>query len=170
MIKTNIALIGFMGVGKSTIGKLLSQKLEKKLVGVDFLISQKAGKSIPEIFKEDGEILFRELEISVIKEISPLKNLVIDCGGGVVLNRINIDRLKQNAIIIWLMASPEVVFNRTISAEKGRPLLQGKSKVSEIQEMMTSRQPYYDYAADIKIDTSAASVQMIVDQILDKVK
>ncbi len=69
-------------------------------------MSQRAGKSIPQIFQEDGEIAFRELEIEVIKEIASKENLVIDCGGGVVLNKINIDRLKQNAIIVWLTASP----------------------------------------------------------------
>ena len=125
-MKSNVALIGFMGVGKSAVGKALAERLGKKYVEVDSLIVQKAGKSITQIFQEEGEIAFRELEIEVIKEIALKKNQVIDCGGGVVLNKINIDRLKQNAVIIWLTASPEVILKRTTLDGDVRPLLKGK--------------------------------------------
>ena len=91
-MKTSVALIGFMGVGKSAVGEELAARLGKKLVRVDALIESKAGKSIPRIFEEEGETTFREREIEVIKEIAAEKDQVIDCGGGVVLNRINIDR------------------------------------------------------------------------------
>ena len=81
-MKTSIALIGFMGVGKTAVGKALAGKLNKRFVELDALIEQKAGKSIPEIFQQDGEIAFRELEIEVTKEVSEDKSLVIACGGG----------------------------------------------------------------------------------------
>lgn len=169
MIKTNIALIGFMGVGKSTLAQSLAIRMGKRLVGVDSLISQKAGKSIQNIFSDEGEIAFRELEISVIKEIAGGKDLVIDCGGGVALNKINIDRLKQNAIIVWLTAAPDVILHRTISKENERPLLQGKNVVSEIQQLMCSREPYYQLAADIKIDTSESDVASLTEEIITNV-
>ena len=104
-IKSNIALIGFMGTGKTSIAKDLATKLKKEFIHTDDFISVKAGKSIPKIFEQDGEQKFRELEIEVVKEISDKKNVVIDCGGGVILNVINIERLKKNAKIILLTAS-----------------------------------------------------------------
>jgi shikimate kinase len=168
-MKTSIALIGFMGVGKSTLAKNLAVRLGKKLVEVDSLISAKAGKTIQDIFHDEGEIAFREMEISVIKEISSGQNLVIDCGGGVALNKINLDRLKQNAVIVWLTASPEVILNRTIMLEDQRPLLQGKNKVSEILQMMRSREFYYQSAADVTIDTSKGDTFSLTEEIIDKV-
>ena len=169
-MKTNIALVGFMGVGKSTIAKGLATSLEKKLIEVDLLIARKAGKSIPQIFQEDGEIAFRDLEISVIKELASQNNLVIDCGGGIILNKINVDRLKENAIIVWLNASPEAIIKRTESDGNGRPLLQGKKKITEIQQIMSFRLPLYEAVADIKMDTSEADISKIVEQISTRVK
>jgi shikimate kinase len=169
-MKTNIALIGFMGVGKSTTGKTLADKLGKKLIEVDSIISKNANRSIPQIFQEDGEIAFREMEISAIKEISSKDNLIIDCGGGVPLNKINIDRLRKNSIIVWLFAAPEVILQRTTQDGNVRPLLQSKTELTEIRRMLRSRQPYYEAAADIKIDTSKADVETLAEQILTKVK
>ena len=94
---------------------------------MDSLIDEKAGKSIPRIFQEDGEIAFREMEIEVIKEIASRKNQVIDCGGGVVLNKINIDRLKQNAVIVWLTASPSDILKRLPDGDR-EAFVQGKNK------------------------------------------
>jgi len=85
-MKTNIALIGFMGTGKTTIGRTLARKLSKTFVEIDALIEQKAGKSIADIFKDDGEIAFRQLEIDITREIAARENQVIACGGGIVLN------------------------------------------------------------------------------------
>jgi shikimate kinase len=103
-MKTNIALIGFMGTGKTAVGRLLAEKLNKKFLEQDSLIEQKAGKSIPEIFRQNGEISFRELEIAATKEIAREQNAVIACGGGVVLNKINIDRLKESSVVVYLTA------------------------------------------------------------------
>ncbi len=112
-MKTNIALIGFMGTGKTVVGKVLAKKLNRKFVELDSLIEHKTGKSIPDIFQQDGEVAFRELEIEVTKEVSRDRNLVIACGGGLVLNKINIDRLKNGSVIVCLTASPRVILKRT---------------------------------------------------------
>ncbi len=165
-MKTNVALIGFMAAGKTAVGKILAEKLSKKFIEQDSLIEQKAGKSIPEIFQEDGEIAFRELEIEVTREISGKKNLIIACGGGVILNKINIDRLKENSVIVYLTASPRTILKR-ISTEGGqRPLLEVDNPILTIRELLRFRKPFYKRAADIKISTSKLDIDSVVEQII----
>jgi shikimate kinase len=167
--KSNIALIGFMGVGKSAVGQELAAKTGKQLVETDSLIVKKAGKSIPEIF-QGGEIAFRELEIEVIKEIFDQYNQVIACGGGVVLNKINIDRLRQKAVMVWLTASPSTIFKRIKEDGASRPLLKTNSTTEDIRNLLKFRMPYYERAADIKIDTKGLTIDEVVKQILIKLK
>ncbi len=169
-MKINIALIGFMGVGKTAVGKILAEKLQRKFVELDSLIEQKAGKSIPAIFQQDGEIAFRELEIEVTKEVSRDKNLIIACGGGIVLNKINIDRLRQQSRIVHLSASPEVILKRVSSEEGQRPLLEVDNPALTIRELLDFRKPFYERAADIRIDTSKLDTKAVAEQIIGKLK
>ena len=169
-MKTSIALIGFMGTGKTAVGKVLAERLDKEFVELDSLIEQKAGKTIPEIFNQDGEVTFRELEIEVTREVAERKNTVIACGGGVVLNEINIERLRKECIIVYLTASPRVILKRTLSNENERPLLEVSNKAQRIQELLRFRKPFYERAADIKIDTSKLDISSAVEQIIKKVK
>ena len=169
-MKTNIALIGFMGTGKTAVGQLLAKKLSRKFIELDSVIEQKAGKSIPDIFQQDGEIAFRELEIKVAREIAREKNTVIACGGGLVLNKINIDRLKQESVIVYLTASPRVILKR-VSAEVGqRPLLQVDNPDLTIKELLKFRKPFYERAADITINTSKLDINAVAEQIIDRLK
>ncbi len=170
MMKSNIALIGFMGVGKTAVGKVLAEKLQKKFVELDSLIEQKAGKSIPDIFQQDGEIVFRELEIEVTKEVSKNKNLVVACGGGLVLNKINIDRLRQQSRIVYLTASPGVILKRVSGEEGQRPLIEVDNPILTIREMLRFREPFYEGAADITIDTSKLDINSAAEQIISKLK
>jgi len=110
-MKPNIALIGFMGTGKTAVGRILAKKLNLEFVETDTIIEEKTGQSIPQIFTASGETGFRELEIEVTKEVAKKQHTVIACGGGLVLNRINIDRLRQDAVIVNLTASPTVTLN-----------------------------------------------------------
>lgn len=166
--KTNVALIGFMGAGKSSIGRALARKLGKNFVDVDKLIEKRAGKSIAHIFKEDGEPAFRELERCATAEAARQTGQVIACGGGVVLNRSNTEALKKNAVLIYLKASEEAV-HRRVSASKGkRPLLAGKNGLKTIEEMMTVRRPLYEGSADIMLDTSKLGIEAAVDEIIKK--
>ena len=167
-MKSSIALIGFMGVGKTVVGKALAEKLNKKFVELDYLIEQQAGKTIPEIFEQDGEITFRELEIEATEEVARNKNQVIACGGGIVLNQINIDRLKRDSIVVYLTASPGVILKR-VSNGGDRPVLK-TINLPIIQELLKFRQPFYERAADFKINTSRASINSIVDQIISRIK
>jgi shikimate kinase len=167
-MKSSIALIGFMGVGKTVVGKILAEKLGKKFVELDYLIEQKTGKTIPEIFEQDGETAFRELEIEVTKEVTNGNNQVIACGGGLVLNKINIDRLKGDSIIVYLMASPMVIRKR-VSNGGDRPVLK-IINLPTIRELLKYRQPFYERAADYKINTSRVSINSVAEQIISKVK
>ncbi len=170
-MKTNIALIGFMGTGKTTIGRALANRLGKTLVEMDILIEQRAGKSIADIFRDDGEIAFRQLEIDITKEIAQNDNQVIACGGGIVLNWINIDRLKQNTVIILLTVSFDVIHKRVSASSGVRPLLVNKEdKAQAIKELMEFRQPFYERAADIQVDSSSLGIEATADLIIDKVK
>jgi len=185
-MKANIALIGFMGAGKTAVGKVLAKRLGKEFVELDLLIEQRTGKSIPEVFQQDGEVAFRELEIEVTREVSRGKNLVIACGGGIVLNGINIDRLKNESIIVYLVASPRVLLRRISGSGEGRPLLRtsnsgegepwhydvvAHSRLSRsIQELLRFRKPFYDRAADIRIDTSKLDIDSVVERIIVELK
>ena len=166
----NIALIGFMGTGKTAVGRLLAEKLDMKFIEQDTLIEQRARKTIPEVFRQDGEIAFRDLEIEVTRQIAREEHSVIACGGGLVLNKINTDRLKESSRIVYLTASPRAILKR-VSNEKGqRPLLEVDNPILTIQELLRYRKPFYQRAADITINTSKLDISAVAEQIIGKLK
>lgn len=169
-MKTNIALIGFMGVGKTAVGKVLAAKSGRRFIEMDRLIEQKAGKPIPEIFQQDGEIAFRQLEIEVAREVAAAENAVIACGGGIVLNQINIDRLKQNSIIVYLTASPAVILKRVSGDSTTRPLLNVANPMLTIRELLKYRYPFYQQAADFRINTSKLDVNAVAGLIITRIR
>lgn len=169
-MKTSLALIGFMGTGKTAIAEALALRLNKEFIELDSLIEKKAGKSIPEIFQQHGEATFRKLETEVTRQIARRKNTVIAGGGGIVLNQINIEYLKKECIIVYLTASPEIILKRTAVAQNKRPLLEVADKAQRIQELLKKRQPLYERAADIKIDTSGLNINAITEQIISELK
>ncbi|MFC1933679.1 shikimate kinase [Chloroflexota bacterium] len=169
-MKTNIALIGFMGTGKTVVGQLLAKKLDRKFIELDSLIEQQAGKSIPDIFQQDGEIAFRGLEIEAIKKIASEKYSIIACGGGIVLNKINIDRLREGARIVYLTASPRIILKRVSTEEGQRPLLEVDNPALTIQQLLRFRKPFYERAADITINTSKLDIHAVTNQIIEKLK
>ena len=169
-MKTSIALIGFMGTGKTVVGKVLARKMGTELIELDAIIEKKAGKTIPEIFQQGGEISFRELEIEVTKEVAGKKNAVIACGGGIVLNKINIDRLRKECVIVYLTASPGVILKRTSVGKDNRPLLSVADRTLQIKELLRFRQPFYERAADIKIDTSKLGIDSVAELIIGKLR
>ena len=158
-----------MGTGKSAVGKVLARELNKEFIELDSLIKQRAGKPIPEIFQQDGEVAFRELEIEITKEVSVNKNQVIACGGGIVLNKINIDRLKKDSVIVYLTASPRVIMKR-VSNGSERPLLKAANPAQAIQQLLRFRKPFYERAADIKVNTSRINIDSVAEEIIRKLK
>lgn len=156
-----------MGTGKTVIGAKLAKTLNKIFFEMDEMIVEKAGKSIPEIFAEDGEIHFRELEMQVCKEASQKKNAVIACGGGVVLNKLNIDYLKQSSIVICLKTSPEIVFQRiSRDGKEKRPLLNKPDPISEIHKLLKFRIPFYNAATEHQVETSNITIDEVVEIII----
>ena len=173
MTKNSIALIGFMATGKTTVGKQLLKELGKeyRLVEMDDIIIEDAGKSIPEIFSEDGETRFREYEITACKKASKFNNVVISCGGGCVLNKINIDNLKQNCHIVLLQTSAEEIYKRCMKdGKETRPVIDKADPKAEIEKVLIFRKPFYDAAAEIIVDTTEREINEIVKEIIEKTK
>jgi shikimate kinase len=168
-MKSSIALIGYMGTGKTAVGKVLAEKLGKEFIELDAEIEKQAGLSIPEIFRRDGETGFRQKEIEVTRAISDRKNAVIACGGGIVLNKINIDRLKKECVIVCLTASPAVIIKRTATDGGRRPLLPVADQVGKIKEMLKYRRPFYDRAADFVVNTSRLKPESVAGEIIKKI-
>ena len=171
MTKDSIALIGFMATGKTSIGKILVNKLgnDYRFVETDQFIIDEAGKSIPKIFSEDGEIRFREYEIAACKKASKLKNVVISCGGGIVLNKINIDYLKQNSHIVLLQATAEEIYKRAMKdGQETRPVIDKANPKAEIEKVLVFRKPFYEAAAEIIVETTGRDLEDIIKEILQK--
>jgi shikimate kinase len=169
-MKTSIALIGFMGTGKTTVGQLLAQKLGKEFIEMDTLIEKRAGKPIPEIFHQDGETEFRELEIEVTRAVAGKKNTIIACGGGVVLNTINIEHLRQECVIVCLTASPSTILRRTSADKDGRPLLAVADRLRQIKELLKFRRSFYERSADIIVNTSRLKAEAVAGLIIERLR
>ncbi len=161
----NIVLTGFMGTGKSKIGKRLAKRLGMSYLDTDELIEEREKDSVPAIFKKKGEEYFRRLETKVVKEVALLDNFVISTGGGVVLREGNIRLLKKNALIICLFANPEVILKRT-KGDDNRPLLGVNNQKKRIEKLLALRKPYYE-KADFSVDTSALDSEGVVEEIIE---
>lgn len=164
----NIYLIGFMGVGKSTIGKLLAEKINGQLIEMDETIEAEQQTSINEIFATQGEAYFRDLESALVEKISSKDNQVVSCGGGVVLREENVSIMKKSGTIIFLSATPETVFER-VRYSKTRPLLNGNMSPEYIKGLMEKRRKYYEEAADITIATDGKEKREIVRLIMEQI-
>jgi len=163
--KTNIVLIGFMGTGKTTVGKRLAAKLGLTFTDMDDCIVERAGKSIPAIFADDGEPAFRTLERQVVVDLSARRGLVIATGGGVVLNPDNTRDLGASGLLVALTASPEIILER-LRHDTGRPLLSSGDKGEKIRTLLAARQHLYN-AIPEKIDTDPLTSEAVVQRIMD---
>jgi shikimate kinase len=159
-----------MGTGKTAVGHVLAEKLGMKFIEIDTIIEEKAGKSITEIFQQDGETTFRKMEIDITRDVAGEKNSVIACGGGIILNKINIDQLRENSIIVYLTASPDIILKRTSEQEGQRPLLDVEEPLKTINEMLKFRKPFYTGAADMAVDTSMSDIDNVTEKIIEKLK
>lgn len=165
----NIVLIGFMGSGKTSVGQKLSQELALSFVDTDDVIEERAGKSIKQIFTEEGEEAFRFLERKIVREVSAPEGKVIACGGGVVLDPRNVKALKRKGVFFYLKTSTEVICKRT-KASFERPLLQVANKKGQIEKLLCLREKTYQEVADFTIDTSNLSINQVVEEIKKKFK
>ncbi len=161
-----ISLIGFMATGKSTAGKLLSDKLKLLFLETDSLIEKRTGMSILEIFSQKGEQFFRKKEKEILENVIDKKrDYVLSTGGGIVLSRENRKLLKKNTFPVLLTASPQVIFQRIQSAEERRPLLETDNPLGEIKKLLKKRKDYYNQFEN-KIDTNQKSPEEIVNIIV----
>ena len=164
-MKDNVILTGFMGTGKTSLGKLLATKLGRPFVDIDKKIEAEQKLSIPKIFERFGEDHFRALEKSAVKELSERRGLVIATGGGTVKDEENLRLLKSSGVLICLTTEPEEIFNRT--ARRGeRPVLDGggEERLETIKKLLAERKKFYD-RADYQVDTTEWSPLQIIDDI-----
>jgi shikimate kinase len=160
----NIYLVGFMGTGKTSVGKILAEKLKKEFVEMDAIIEQKEGNDIPEIFAQKGERHFRNLERKLLEELAARRDLVVSCGGGLVCDQENLDTLKASGTVFSLSASIPVIYER-ISQSTHRPLLNVENPLQKIESLLRQRLPYYQKAGHL-IDTDEYTPSEIADKII----
>lgn len=169
MVDMNIVLIGYRCTGKTTIGKDLARDLDRLFIDTDVLLEEKAGAPIHEIVAEKGWEGFRDLETKVVQEVSEKDNLVIATGGGIVLRGMNTRSLKANGFLVWLRARAGVIGDRMaqeMRMGKNRPSLTGKNPVEEIKEQLAIRDPLYEDAGDLVVNTDHLSIPEVVEAVL----
>lgn len=163
--RESIALVGFMGTGKSTIGRLIATRLHHRLVDTDQLVIARAGIEIAEIFSRDGEAHFRALEADVLRGLDAAGPMIIATGGGLVTNPQSVALLRERAFVVWLTASEEVIFER-VSRNDKRPLMRTPDPRATIHDLLAEREPLYAAAADFTLDTSSCSHAEAADAII----
>ena len=161
----NIVLVGFMGTGKTAIGKRIAKRLNMRFVNTDDIIEERQKRTIAEIFEESGEPCFRKIEKEVVKDVSDMDDVVVAAGGGVVLDEENVKNLKEKGVVVCLGATPSVIYERT-KKYKHRPLLNVEDPVKKIHELLEYRAPFYA-RADHQVDTSDLTIEQVVDRVLE---
>jgi shikimate kinase len=159
----NIALIGFMGAGKSSAGHLVAEQLHFDYLDTDEMIQARAGRSIAEIFATDGEPAFRKMESELVKELAQRTKTVISTGGGLPVNPENLAGLKDYALVVCLWASPEAIWER-VKHQTHRPLLHDPDPQQKIRDLLAKREPFYRQA-DVLINTELRSVREVAQQV-----
>ncbi len=161
----NIILTGFMGTGKSTVGRLLAARLQRAFVDMDAVIEQREGRKISAIFAEEGEPAFRAMERKLVGELSAQENLIIATGGGVVLNPDNLRDFSATGWVVCLSAPPEVILRR-VASETHRPLLEEQDKAARITRLLESRRALYA-AIPHQVDTTNLSPEQAATRIME---
>lgn len=160
----NLALIGFMGTGKTSVGRHVAEQLGFEFIDTDELIQTRTGRIIADIFAKEGEPAFRALEKQVVKELSTREKTLIATGGGLPTNAENLAALKSFALVICLWASPEKIWER-VKNQSHRPLLHDADPQKKIRELLAVREPFYKQA-DVLINTDLRSVREAAQQIV----
>ena len=164
---TNIILEGFMGSGKSTVSELISDKLELELIDTDEAIEEAEGRKISEIFEQDGEEAFRDMETGLMEMVisEHMRETVISLGGGLPVREKNRELLKRAGKVVYLRTSPETVYDR-LKGDDTRPLLKSENPLARIKELQDKRGKIYEEAADIIVDTDGKTPEEVADEII----
>jgi shikimate kinase len=160
----NIALCGFMGTGKSSVGRMVAEQLRFAFLDTDTVIEARAGKSIAQIFSEDGEVAFRDLEKRIVKELALRDRTVIATGGGLVVDPENMASLKEHAYVVCLWASPETIWAR-VKNQSHRPLLNEPEPLEKIRRLLAERAPFYKQS-NVLLNTEIRSLREVAQQVL----
>jgi shikimate kinase len=159
----NLALVGFMGTGKSTIGRVVAEHIQFDFVDTDGWIEERLGRSVGDIFAREGEAAFRQYEKQALEELGLRRNLVIAAGGGLGADPANMASLKAHALVIWLVASPETIWER-VQTQTHRPLLRGPDPLGKIRQLLKAREPVYRQA-DVFIHSGLRAPREVAQQI-----
>ena len=168
---TRIILIGYMGAGKTTIGKALSKELGIIFYDLDWYIESRMRKTVSEIFAERGEEGFRQIEYNMLHEVAEFEDVIISCGGGTPCFFDNMDYLNQQGQVVYLKAEPEVLYKHLLMAKVERPLFKGKSKeelLTFIKEQLEKREPFYTkahYTLDVSLMDNYDKIKISVEKI-----
>ena len=163
----NVILIGFMGSGKTTIGKIIADKKNMKFIDMDLEIEKMENKKINQIFSENGEKYFREKESSLLKKLCSLKNSVISTGGGIIENEFNIEILKKQSYVIWLDANEDTIENNVKNEIEKRPKLKEDDNLKlSIKNLLNKRYDKYKESANIRVNVNNKNVDQVVSDIL----
>ncbi|MBC7335697.1 MAG: shikimate kinase [Clostridia bacterium] len=163
----NVILVGFMGTGKTVVGRRLAAALGRKFVDTDAEVERVTGRTIPELFARYGEGRFRTEEARVLAGLCRRGNRVIATGGGAVLDPANVERLRESGVVVWLTAPPVEIWRR-VGGAGGRPLLAGAGGLAKVEAMLAAREPHYRRAADFSVETGGRSVEAVVAAIIEE--
>lgn len=161
----NLVLVGFMGAGKSAVGRRLARALGRELMDMDTLIEAREGRSIADIFRDSGEPYFRARERALAGELAAARNLVISCGGGIVLDPGNLADLGRTGVVVCLAATPEAILRR-VAGDMRRPLLQAPDREARLRELFEKRRPLYEAIPD-RVDSSGMTLGQATAAVLD---
>src|SRR5664279_2541760 len=160
----NLALIGFMGSGKSSVGRLVADILHFTFLDTDHVIEARAGKTVSDIFTQDGEPAFRQWERRIVEELTRRDKTVIATGGGLPMDETNLTSLRTHALVICLWASPEAIWER-VRGHNHRPLLNESDPLAKIRELLAAREPHYRQA-DVLVNTEMRSVREVAVHVV----
>jgi shikimate kinase len=160
----NLALVGFMGTGKTSVGRLVAEQLRFDFVDTDEMIQTRAGQTITDIFNTAGEPAFRALEGKIVEELAAREQLVIATGGGLPVNPNNLASLKTHALVVCLWASPDKIWER-VKSQTHRPLLQNADPKGKIRELLAAREPFYRQA-DVLLNTELRPIREVAQQVV----
>jgi shikimate kinase len=160
----NIILIGFMGAGKSVVGRSLANAMSRPFFDTDTMVEETVGVSIEDMFATVGEEAFREVETRTIQDLADLKGVVIATGGGALKNPENVKILKHESFVIYLYAKPEILFER-IKGETGRPIADKMATFDDMRIVLAEREPLYRKIADFTVDTSDKAINVVENEI-----
>jgi len=163
----NIVLIGMRGSGKTTVGRILAQKMGREFIEMDELITRKAGLGIPEIVEKHGWEKFRGLEEELTGEVAERDNIINASGGGIVTRENNVIKLKKSGVLVWLQADIDTLVNRIGEDFDRPPLVEGRSRREDMELTLKERKALYQHAADLTVNTENKTPEEVADLVIN---